>query len=80
MQPLRFYSVEQNTSKRPEDEEAEHDKLYKRLEIELRGHDPMVMKSYVRFSTTAAKHLDIGVGRWYGRMDLDQLIERINNE
>lgn len=54
--------MEQNISKKPEDT-TEDDKLYKSLEIELRGHDPMVMKSYVKFSTAAAKHLDIDRGR-----------------
>lgn len=42
--------------------EQEPDKLYKRLELEIRGHDPMVMKSYVKFATTAAEHLNIEVG------------------
>lgn len=43
----------------------EDDKLYKRLELELRGHDPAVIKSYVKFATTAAEHLRIDVGKWY---------------
>lgn len=43
----------------------EDDKLYKRLELELRGHDPAVIKSYVKFATTAAEHLSIDVGKWY---------------
>lgn len=45
--------------------EQEDDKLYKRLEIELRSHDKAVMKSYVKFATTAANHLNIDVGKWY---------------
>lgn len=61
MQPIRFYSVEQQ----PNTDNVEDDKLYKRLEIELRGHDPMVMKSYVKFATTAAKHLEIDIGKWF---------------
>lgn len=63
MQTLRFFCVKQNTSEKTEDK-IENDKLYKSLEIELRGHDPMVMKSYVQFSRAAAQHLDIGLGDW----------------
>ena len=44
-------------------DEQEADKLYKRLELEIRGHDPMVMRSYVKFATTAAEHLNIEVGK-----------------
>lgn len=44
--------------------DAEDDTLYKRVEIELRGMDPMVLKSYEIFATTAAKHLNIEVGKW----------------
>lgn len=42
----------------------ERDKLYSKLEIELRGIDPAVLKSYSWFATTAANHLDIEVGKW----------------
>lgn len=66
MQPLRFFCVKQNNiSKKPQEDKTEDDKLYKSLEIELRGHDPMVMKSYVKFSRAAAKYLDIDLGDWY---------------
>ncbi|XP_005180767.1 small ribosomal subunit protein uS10m [Musca domestica] len=41
----------------------ERDKLYSKLEIELRGIDPAVLKSYSWFATTAANHLDIEVGK-----------------
>ncbi|XP_075145441.1 mitochondrial ribosomal protein S10 [Haematobia irritans] len=40
----------------------EKDKLYSKLEIELRGIDPAVLKSYSWFATTAANHLGIEVG------------------
>ncbi|CAH1402248.1 unnamed protein product [Nezara viridula] len=40
----------------------EPDKLYKMIELEMRGHDPAVLKSYSYFLTTAARHLDIEVG------------------
>lgn len=42
----------------------EVDKLYKRLEIEIKGSDPAVLKSYSWFATTAANHLGIDVGKW----------------
>lgn len=65
VQPVRFYSVQtsseavsQNTAT-----DGEDDKLYKKLEIELRGHDKMVIKSYVKFAVTAAEHLNIDVGK-----------------
>ncbi|XP_043802459.1 28S ribosomal protein S10, mitochondrial [Apis laboriosa] len=41
----------------------EHDKLYKKLEIEMRGNDPAVLKSYGEFAVMAANYLDIIVGR-----------------
>lgn len=44
--------------------EGEDDKLYRKVEIELRGSDPAVMKSYAWFATTAANHLGIEVGKW----------------
>lgn len=40
------------------------DKLYSRLEIELKGVEPEVMRSYAFFATTAAQHLGIKVGNW----------------
>lgn len=42
----------------------EPDKLYSKLEIELRGIDPAVLKSYTWFATTAADHLGIEQGKW----------------
>lgn len=42
----------------------EPDKLYKKLEIELKGMDPAVLKSYSWFATNAAQHLGIEVGKW----------------
>ncbi|XP_017098173.2 small ribosomal subunit protein uS10m [Drosophila bipectinata] len=41
----------------------EPDKLYSKLEIELRGVDPAVLKSYTWFATTAADHLGIEKGK-----------------
>ncbi|XP_067619966.1 small ribosomal subunit protein uS10m [Eurosta solidaginis] len=42
---------------------VEKDKLFSRLELELRGVDPAVLKSYAWFATTAANHLNIEVGK-----------------
>lgn len=68
MQPIRFYSVQANSDANLENttntcDEQEPDKLFKRLELEIRGHDPAVMRSYVKFATTAANHLNIEVGK-----------------
>lgn len=54
-------SVESNTSSFPT--ESEPDKLYKKLEIEVRGNDPAVLRSYGEFAVVVAGHLDITVGR-----------------
>ncbi|GAB0088885.1 28S ribosomal protein S10, mitochondrial [Sergentomyia squamirostris] len=43
--------------------EPELDKLFSKLEIELRGADPAVLKSYSWFATTAAENLNIEVGK-----------------
>jgi small subunit ribosomal protein S10 len=45
-------------------EATQKDKLYSRLEIELKGIEPEVMKSYAWYATTAAQHLGIQVGKW----------------
>jgi len=42
---------------------AEPDKLYKRVELEIRGNDKEVLKSYAWFSTAAAGHLGVEVGK-----------------
>lgn len=42
----------------------EKDKLYSRLEIELKGIEPEVMKSYTWYAIRAAEHLGIQVGKW----------------
>ena len=38
---------------------GEVDKLYKYVELEMRGNDKAVLSSYTKFATTAAQHLDI---------------------
>jgi len=42
----------------------ELDKLYRTVEVEVRGNDPAVLKSYSWFATTAAAELGITVGQW----------------
>ncbi|XKL64400.1 hypothetical protein PGB90_004486 [Kerria lacca] len=42
----------------------EPDKLYKTIEIELKGNDPEVMKSYSKFAQMAADHLEIKKGEF----------------
>jgi len=39
------------------------DKLYKKIEVEVRGNDPAVLKSYGVFAVLAANHLNINVDR-----------------
>uniref|UniRef100_A0A182PKJ4 Small ribosomal subunit protein uS10m n=1 Tax=Anopheles epiroticus TaxID=199890 RepID=A0A182PKJ4_9DIPT len=39
------------------------DKLYSRVELQMKGIDPEVMKSYAMYAKTAAEHLDIEVGK-----------------
>ncbi|XP_052866965.1 28S ribosomal protein S10, mitochondrial [Anopheles cruzii] len=39
------------------------DKLYSRVELQMKGIEPEVMKSYATFAKTAAEHLDIEVGK-----------------
>lgn len=65
VQPSRLYSAQATSEVKTQNTPAqeEDDKLYKRLEIEVRGHDPAVIKSYIKFATTAAEHLNIDVGK-----------------
>lgn len=49
----------------PQQKSDEPDKLYKKLEIELKGIDPAVLKSYTWFATNAAQNLGIETGKWY---------------
>lgn len=50
-------------------EPNDFDKLYSKLEIELKGNDPAVLKSYSWFATTAAAHLNISVGKWFVHLE-----------
>lgn len=40
-------------------DEGEPDKLYRYLDLELRGNDAAVLKSYAQFSTMAAGHFNV---------------------
>ncbi|CAH1101973.1 unnamed protein product [Psylliodes chrysocephalus] len=40
------------------------DKLYKFVELELRGNDPAVLKSFSKFAVTTGNHLDVGTKSW----------------
>lgn len=50
------------------EQSAELDKLYKYLELELRGNDPAVLKSYAKFSTTAGSLLDVDGKRYNNKV------------
>ncbi|CAJ0579662.1 unnamed protein product, partial [Mesorhabditis spiculigera] len=39
------------------------DKLFKSIELELRGHDPAVIRSYLTFMKSVCGHLEITQGR-----------------
>ncbi|KAF6027516.1 MRPS10 [Bugula neritina] len=52
-----FSSVTQDSS--PSTGAPEPDDLYKTIQVEVRGHDPSVLKSYEFFATEAAKLLNI---------------------
>ncbi|XP_050037838.1 small ribosomal subunit protein uS10m [Dermacentor andersoni] len=45
------------------EDSSEPDKLYKRIELEVRGHDPAVLESYKWYALETAKLLDISVSR-----------------
>ncbi|XP_067013337.1 small ribosomal subunit protein uS10m isoform X1 [Anabrus simplex] len=49
------------------EQKKELDKLYRLLEVEVRGNDPAVLKSYSWFATTAARELGIRVGECWAQ-------------
>ncbi|XP_058449705.1 small ribosomal subunit protein uS10m isoform X2 [Malaya genurostris] len=62
----RFYSTDTPTVANSSSSIALNtvpDKLYSRVELEMKGIDPEVMKSYAYFAQTAAGHLNIEVGK-----------------
>lgn len=74
-QPIKFYSQvpassvsvqesQQKTDLQTTDEPEAVEKLFKRVDIQLRGSDPAVMKSYTKFALATANHLEILIGKW----------------
>ncbi|XP_018365023.1 PREDICTED: 28S ribosomal protein S10, mitochondrial isoform X2 [Trachymyrmex cornetzi] len=68
---MKFFMSTQNEQQQDSTKEqvslsinmAVPDKLYKKVEVEVRGNDPAVLKSYGEFATMAADHLKINIGR-----------------
>lgn len=54
--------VEPEAEAKPEDS-GEPDKLYKTIELEVKGHDPAVLRSYKWYALETARLLDITVSR-----------------
>ena len=46
-----------------------HDRLFREIQIEIRAHQPDVLKSYSWFASTAAKELDIQINENYAEPD-----------
>ncbi|XP_057338020.1 28S ribosomal protein S10, mitochondrial [Microplitis mediator] len=44
-------------------EAPRHDKLFKKIEVEVRGNEPAVLRSYGIFVSTAATHLGINMSK-----------------
>ncbi|VDO20266.1 unnamed protein product [Haemonchus placei] len=40
------------------------DKLFRSIELEYRGHDPAVLKSYTKFLNSVCSHLNLTKGRF----------------
>ncbi|XP_034942565.1 28S ribosomal protein S10, mitochondrial [Chelonus insularis] len=62
----RFLQTEAESASKasvPQTETGTPDKLYKKVEIELRGNDVAVLKSYGIFASTTAKHLGLEITR-----------------
>lgn len=58
---MKFSSVQPQSDLVPQ----QKDKLYSRLEVELKGIEPEVMKSYAWYAQKSAEHLGIQVGKCY---------------
>ncbi|XP_060531332.1 small ribosomal subunit protein uS10m [Cylas formicarius] len=59
---LKYFSTINATADRAA--ESQLDKLYKTLELELRGNDPAVLNSFCKFATTAGHHLGLDGKTW----------------
>ena len=55
-----FLSTENDAIQKPSDSQR-LDRLFREIQIEIRAHQPDVLKSYSWFASTAAKELDIEV-------------------
>lgn len=60
----------------PADDDA--DKLYKVVELELRGNDSAVLKSFAKFAMTTANHLDIQAKSFVFDLSLICLVIRLS--
>ena len=56
-------NVQTSANKYCQSEGNEPDRLYKTLEIEVKGHDQAVMNSYEKFVSMAAKELDVNISK-----------------
>lgn len=70
---IRFFS---NSEVQPQTNEntatLNKDKLFARLEIELKGIEPEVMRSYAWYAQKSAEHLGIQVGKCYAARKADK--------
>ena len=57
----RFVSAQNSSTSSVANTNNQPDKLYEKIEVEVRAHQPDVLKSYSWFATTAAKELNITV-------------------
>lgn len=53
------FSTITEAAKLSETPQPELDKLYKTVEVELRGNDPAVLNSYVKFAKTTGNYLNV---------------------
>ncbi|XP_017783730.1 PREDICTED: 28S ribosomal protein S10, mitochondrial [Nicrophorus vespilloides] len=58
------YATAVETASKPQEVNEPIDKLYKTIELELRGNDSAVLNSFAKFATTAGKHLDVQSKSW----------------
>lgn len=54
-----LFSTSTEATKLVDTPQIELDKLFKIVELELRGNDPAVLNSFVKFAKTAGNHFNI---------------------
>ncbi|XP_031340631.1 28S ribosomal protein S10, mitochondrial [Photinus pyralis] len=69
---VRNFSAVPGVDSEPTNNTKEPDKLYKLVELELRGNEPAVLKSFVKFATTAANHLNVECKSWNMRKPIHE--------